>query len=141
MCGAVRYEAVGEPMTTAYCHCLSCRRHTGAPAVTWIAFEADQVRFHEGQRKLYNSSPGVDRAFCGDCDTPLIWEGISRRFAGKSIIELHVSTLDDQTLFKPDRHWFESERIGWFDIDDKLPRYSELDGPGQVPVHFGAKTD
>jgi hypothetical protein len=79
--------------------------------------------------------------FCGDCDTPLIWEGISRRFADKSIIELHVSTLDDQTLFKPDRHWFESERIGWFDIDDKLPRYSELDGPGQVPVHFGAKTD
>jgi hypothetical protein len=83
----------------------------------------------------------VDRAFCGDCDTPLIWEGISRRFADKSIIELHVSTLDDQTLFKPDRHWFESERIGWFDIDDKLPRYSELDGPGQVPVHFRAKTN
>jgi len=31
MCGAVRYEAIGEPMTVAYCHCSSCRRHTGAP--------------------------------------------------------------------------------------------------------------
>jgi hypothetical protein len=34
MCGAVRYEAVGDPTAVAHCHCESCRRHSGAPAVT-----------------------------------------------------------------------------------------------------------
>ena len=31
MCGAVRYEASGERFSVTHCHCLSCRRHTGAP--------------------------------------------------------------------------------------------------------------
>ena len=32
MCGAVRYKASGEAVSVIHCHCLSCRRHTGAPA-------------------------------------------------------------------------------------------------------------
>ena len=45
MCGAVRYEAVGEALDIGYCHCHSCRRHTGAPVVTFVVFEADNVHF------------------------------------------------------------------------------------------------
>ena len=43
MCGAVRYEAVGEPMTVAYCHCASCRRHTGAPVVAFVDIDPAKV--------------------------------------------------------------------------------------------------
>ena len=137
MCGAVRYEAIGEPMTVAYCHCASCRRHTGAPVVAWVAYESHQVRYSKGKRKIYNSSPGVERAFCGECGTPLTWEGESRRFAGKLITEFHISTLDDPLTYVPDRHWFDSERLAWFDIADSLPRYRELDGQGIEPDHNG----
>ena len=115
-------------MTVAYCHCASCRRHTGAPVVAWVAYESHQVRYSKGKRKIYNSSPGVERAFCGECGTPLTWEGESRRFAGKLITEFHISTLDDPLTYVPDRHWFDSERLAWFDIADSLPRYRELDG-------------
>ncbi len=66
MCGAVRYEAIGEPLDVGYCHCHSCRRHTGAPVVTFVMFEADQVRFTGRERSIYNSSPGVGRAFVPD---------------------------------------------------------------------------
>jgi len=138
MCGAIRYEAVGEPMTVAYCHCSSCRRHTGAPVVTWIAYESHQVRWPKGERKTYHSSPGVGRAFCGDCGTPLTWEGKSRRFAGKFITEFHISTLDDPVACVPDLHWFDGERIAWFDTTDDLPRYRELDGEGIEPDHHGS---
>jgi hypothetical protein len=31
LCGAVRYEAIGDPFSVIHCHCSSCRRHTGAP--------------------------------------------------------------------------------------------------------------
>jgi hypothetical protein len=127
MCGAVRYEATGEPLVVGHCHCLSCRRHTGAPVVTFVAFEAHQVRFSKGDRKIYHSSPGVGRGFCAQCGTPLTWEAESNRLVDKTIIEFHISTLDNPDAYVPDRHWFHSERIAWFDVADDLPRYRELD--------------
>ena len=70
MCGAVRYEAIGEPLHIGYCHCRSCRHHTGAPAVAVVVFETDKVRFTQGDRSVYNSSPGIGRGFCGQCAQP-----------------------------------------------------------------------
>ena len=89
-----------------------------------MAFEANQIQFPKGNRKIYNSSPGVGRGFCDQCGTPLTWEGKSRR---KSIIEVHISTLDNPDAYIPDRHWHHSERIVWFDVADDLPRYRQLD--------------
>ena len=43
LCGAVRYEATGDPIVTGYCHCADCRRNSGAPVVTLVMFEAGQV--------------------------------------------------------------------------------------------------
>lgn len=74
MCGSVRYDAIGKPLSIGYCHCNSCRHHTGAPVVTYIVFEVDKVRFTQSNRTIYNSSPGVGRGFCDKCGTPLTWE-------------------------------------------------------------------
>lgn len=137
LCGAVRYEAIGKPLAVAYCHCASCRRHTGAPVVAWVAYESEMVRHPTGQRKIYNSSPGVGRAFCEECGTPLTWEGNSRRFAGRVFTEFLISTLDAPHACVPDLHWFDSERIGWFDVSDDLPRYRELAGPAIGSNHDG----
>jgi hypothetical protein len=135
MCGAVRYEAVGAPLGVGHCHCHSCRRHTGAPVVTFVAFRADQVHFAGHERSIYRSSPNVERAFCNQCGTPLTWEAYARTF-GTQIIEFHISTLDDPDNFVPDRHWFHGERIAWFDVADDLPRYRELDVE-DAPFHQG----
>ncbi len=75
LCGAVRYETTGESFKVIHCHCQSCRKHNSAPVVTLAGFKADQVRFSGDERKIYESSPGVGRAFCGKCGTPLTWEG------------------------------------------------------------------
>ena len=39
LCGAVRFTATGEPKGVYWCHCQSCRRHSGAPASVFVAFE------------------------------------------------------------------------------------------------------
>ena len=75
MCGAVRYETTGESFGVSHCHCHSCRKHNGAAVVTLVGFKADQVTFSGDERKVYESSPGVGRAFCSNCGTPLTWEG------------------------------------------------------------------
>ena len=115
MCGKVRYEAIGEPLYIGYCHCHSCRHHTGAPVVAVVVFEEDKVRFTQEDRSIYNSSPGVGRGFCGQCGTTLTWEGSGN-------ISLHISTLDDPDNHVPAQHWFYEERIAWFDVANDLPR-------------------
>jgi hypothetical protein len=115
MCGAVRYQVPGEPVWVGHCHCKSCRRHTGAPVATLVGFEGDRVKFTNGDRKIYNSSPGVGRGFCDQCGTSLTFEG-------KSSINFHISTLDNPDDYVPDRHFFHGHRIAWFEVADDLPR-------------------
>ena len=44
MCGKVRYELDCESSWNVYCHCESCRKHTGAPVVAFVTTSPDQVR-------------------------------------------------------------------------------------------------
>jgi hypothetical protein len=125
MCGAVRYSASGAPVSVIHCHCLSCRRHTGAPVVTLVGFRKGQVSFDSGERGIYPSSPGVLRGFCGQCGTPLTWEGDGEELG--PLIEIHISTLDAPNQFTPESHVHFDERIEWFDVADHLPRHHEWD--------------
>ncbi len=126
MCGAVRFEVTGKPFWVGHCHCESCRKHTGAPLVTYAAFRKEQVSFTAGRREVYESSPGVGRAFCRNCGTSLTWEGHSPQSGVGMIFEFHISTLDDPDVFAPENHVFYPERIAWFDAADDLPRYRKM---------------
>ncbi len=122
MCGAVRYETAGESFKVIHCHCQSCRKHNGASVATLAGFNADQVKFSGDGRKIYESSPGVGRAFCGKCGTPLTWEGDGGD-RGPIVIFFHISTFDTPEVLVPTVHSFYRERIPWMDIADNLPRY------------------
>ena len=123
MCGAVRYEATGEPIGVIYCHCQSCRRHTGAPVSTLVGFPRDSVRFTGSERKLYASSEGVGRGFCPDCGTTLTWEGDGEELG--MLVEIHMGTLDDPSALAPKCHVHHDERVAWFDTAGQLPRFHE----------------
>ncbi len=133
MCGAVRYEAGAVPLGIGYCHCRSCRRHTGAPVVAYVGFAADQVRFVGEARSLYASSPGVARSFCGRCGTSLTWEGATQS-SNAEIIEFHISTLDDPEGFVPEEHTRYTERLTWLEMADDLPRYRGVRADGEKPL-------
>ena len=135
-CGKVRYKATGKPVYVPYCHCESCRKTSGAPVVLYVMFEKMDIYFTQGQRKLYESSRGVQRSFCSSCGTPLTWEGV---WGGKMVIEVHVSTLDDPERIRPDRHVFYEERLSWFDVCDQLPRFNGS-STNAKPDSFGPLT-
>lgn len=134
LCGAVRYETIGNPFAINHCHCKSCRKHNGAAVVTLAGFARDQVTFSGDQRKIYESSPGVARAFCGTCGTPLTWEGDGGELG--PIVEFHISTFDTPDDLVPTAHAFEPERIAWFDVADDLPRYEGFVDDGK-PLRHG----
>ena len=52
-CGAIRYEAEGDALTHALCHCTDCRRHAGAPMVGWTMYRHNAVKVTKGSPKIY----------------------------------------------------------------------------------------
>ena len=115
-CGAIRYKASGKPQGSGYCHCKSCRHHTGAPVAAYVVFAAKQVQWLSRDPARFESSEGKYRSFCHDCGTSLTFED-------DELIEFHISTLDSPEDFPPNEHTHYSERIDWLEIADTLPKY------------------
>lgn len=109
LCGQVRFRVTGPAKWTAWCHCQSCRRHTGAPVSAFAGFERAQVVFTAGEMARFDSSAGVLRGFCARCGSTLTYEGDR----WPSEIHFHVGAFDDPEAFPPADHAFAEERLSW----------------------------
>jgi len=114
MCGAIRYECIGEPLYVGYCHCRSCRHHGGAAVAGMLVFKPKQVSLKAGRLRIYGSSPGVERGFCRLCGTSLTWKG-------RGLVSIHIGTLDNPDEYAPTLHWRYAERSPWCDLGRDLP--------------------
>ncbi len=126
LCGAIRYEVVGEPVVVALCHCSMCRRSAGAPAVAWAMFEQGALRFVGGAPAVYSSSPGVERAFCARCGTPLTF----RAEFMPGLVDVTVGSMDAPATLPPQMHIWAAKRLPWFLLGDSLPRHDGLPPQG-----------
>jgi hypothetical protein len=118
-CKAVRFRVTGDPAYSAICHCVSCRRASGAPTVAWLTFERSQVEFLSGEPRAYRSSPGVVRRFCADCGSQISYETA----ASPGSIDLTTALLDDAAAFAPTREVWVRERLAWQTLNDSLDHY------------------
>ena len=126
LCGAVTFEYTGVENWRAHCHCESCRRQTSSPFTTFMGVPNGAWRFTGEQPKVYVSSPGVRRMFCGTCGAPVAFE--ADRFPDE--IHFYAASLDDPTKFEPERHVHAGERLPWIHLDDGLPRHIRGAGDG-----------
>jgi hypothetical protein len=112
LCGAVRFRVTGTAKWTGYCHCHSCRKHTGAPVSAYAGFERGQVAFTDGSLARYGSSAGVSRGFCATCGSTLTYEG--ERWPTE--IHFHVGAFDQPEDFAPAGDTFAEERLAWLHL-------------------------
>jgi len=117
LCRQLSFETRGEPRWVSYCHCASCRRHTGSPVTCFVNFKRDRVVFR-GERATFDSSPGVTRSHCARCGTPIGYETTKRA----DEIDLYLNAFEAPEAFEPQGHAFFEEHIPWFDTRDELPR-------------------
>ena len=117
LCRAVTFEARGRPLWIVHCHCESCRRQTGSPATTFAGYRASQVSFATSVRRIFESSPGVQRSFCARCGSPISYE--AARSPGE--IHLYAALFDRSEDFVPERHVNYGERLPWLHLDEHLP--------------------
>ena len=126
-CGAIRYAIAGEPSHVSICHCTDCRRHSGAPMVSWAGYPADGLKVIRGEARAYASSEHGRRHFCPDCGTGLFYYNDA---VLPGIVDVQTSTFDHPEDFPPQLHVQVAERLGWLDGIDDLPKFPRYPGQG-----------
>lgn len=119
-CGAIRYQAEGEAITHALCHCTDCRRHAGAPMVSWTMYPRDAVEVTKGEPKIYESSANGRRHFCPDCGTGLFY---TNTVMLPGIIDIQSATYDNPDAVPARAHIQVAERIRWMERAHELPSF------------------
>jgi len=125
-CGAVRFEAGGDPFHATICHCGDCRRAAGAPMVAWFSVPRTGFRVVSGTMRLYASSARAERGFCGDCGTTLTFA--AHDLPGE--IDVTTASLDDPALVPPWDHVQFAAHLPWVVPGDGLPRFPGTRGEG-----------
>jgi hypothetical protein len=120
LCGAVRYEATGEPYNVTHCHCEDCRRSSGAAFVTWASFRRSEFRFAEGEPRVV-SWAGRLRSFCGTCGTPLTFMATQQA----DEVDVTVCSFDHPEVLSPTDHTWVDDQLPWIQLADGLPKHKQ----------------
>ena len=125
LCGALRYEAVGEPQLTGHCYCADCRKASGSGFIPFLGFAADAVRFH-GEARQFRSKAfrGGDavRNSCPVCGG-LVFGGELGKDTSHTI---YAGSLDDPWLFRPKVAIFVRDRPPWAGLPADLTTFETL---------------
>ena len=108
-------------MRSAICHCVSCRRTSGALSVAWVSFPYRRFSFIEGEPADFRSSDEVSRTFCQSCGTSLTY----RDDEDADSIDVTTASLDRPDEFPPTRHIWVEDKLAWENVDDGLPRFEQ----------------
>ena len=122
-CGAISYQADGEPLVHALCHCVDCRRHAGAPMVGWSMYPENAVQVLKGTPKVYESSEHGRRHFCADCCTGLFYTNADMT---PGVIDVQSATCDDPDAVPPTVHIQVAERLRWMERAHELPTFERF---------------
>jgi hypothetical protein len=123
LCGGVKYEAEGPLKGVARCHCVQCRKASGAEFTSNASVPAAGFRIVQGEALLkeFEWKPGEARVFCGQCGSPMF----KRVAAMPSMVRLRLGNLDVEIDDKPAYHVFVAEKPEWSEICDGLPQYAQ----------------
>lgn len=127
-CGAVRYEAGGEPVFQNHCQCLDCQKRSGTGHGSYLTFagRADVAITGEAGTWRVVADSGNDKihAFCPTCGTP-----VYLTFAAMpELIAVHAASLDDPERFRPQAVTYGVRGLSWDAIDPALPTFERMPG-------------
>ena len=132
LCRAVAYAVAGHPGPMWHCHCVSCRKLSGAAFATHIAALATDFTWLRGQESIthYALSAVYTRSFCGHCGAVVPYATGD----GRQVV-LPAGGLDDDPGVRPCAHVWVAAQALWHSITDALPRFatSPLDLPACPP--------
>lgn len=112
LCGALRYEAEGDPLYMGHCYCADCQKASGSAFIPFMGFAASALRI-TGSSESFESpafNGGVaTRNSCPICNS-LVFGGV----VGESdSFTIYAGSLDDKSQFHPMIAIFNRNRPQW----------------------------
>ena len=120
-CGGVRFE-IEAALAMTHCHCVNCRKLTGASFATYVHVEKPKFRWLAGEELInrYESAPGSFSAFCRVCSSL-----VPGQAPYLPTVSVPAGLLDDDPGVRPLLHVFTSSRAPWWHIADNLPQHEK----------------
>jgi hypothetical protein len=125
LCGALRYEARGEPLFAGHCYCADCRKASGSGFVPFMGFASSAVRFTGPSRQVRSKAArGGDavRNFCPTCGG-LVHGGV---IGLDDSFTIYAGSLDEPALFRPKIAIFTRDRPAWAIIPPDLTLFDTM---------------
>jgi len=119
LCGSIRYRSTGAPLRAVICHCSMCRRHSGAPVLSFVHFPVGEFTWIGGQPTRFRSSENAERGFCPKCGSTL---SMHEQVLGDRV-QIALGSLDEPDRVRIDDHVWTEDSITWFEVADELPRF------------------
>lgn len=123
LCGAVRYEADGQPEFVGYCHCRDCQRVTGSGFSPFMGIAKSAVRV-TGRTRAFTALGGsgkpTTRHSCPVCASTLFGEPE----VAEGYYTLYAGCLDDPSQFVPQMAMFTRDRPAWAHMVGDLPEFA-----------------
>ena len=124
LCGAVQYEATGEPKRFWHCHCTRCRKASGTGHASNIFLQPASLKWLSGQEKVRSFNvPEAKRftnAFCETCGARM-----PRQVKDTDAVIIPAGSLDVEAPLKPAGRIFYDSRASWSCEADALPVHAE----------------
>ncbi|WP_375229672.1 GFA family protein [Roseobacter sp. S98] len=115
LCGAVTWQATGEPGAPAVCHCNQCRKQSGhAWASSYVEDGSLEIK---GDVRWYQSSDKAKRGFCPTCGSALFWEHEDDGFTCFS-----TGSIDGPTGLRLRGHIFTADKGDYYEIAASEPQ-------------------
>ncbi|MDB5551608.1 MAG: Gfalike protein [Rhizobium sp.] len=123
-CGSLRYQAEGEPMMKAQCHCRECQYISGGAPNMFMVMPIAGFKYTKGTPKQFSRSDlenAVTREFCAECGTHL-----TTLRAGLPAAILKIGTLDDPASFSPKIAIFTLDKQDFHHIPEGMPSFERM---------------
>jgi hypothetical protein len=128
LCGAVTYEATGEPARFYHCHCSRCRKATGTGHASNLFLQPGNLTWLTGREHIrafkLPEARRFTNQFCGICGGRL-----PRQPEGSDTVLIPAGSLDGEVPIQPQARIFIDSRAGWSCSGDGVPAYSEYAPP------------
>jgi len=122
-CGGVRFVSTAAPLGSLYCHCLDCRKASGAPVAMLVGFP-DEGSELTGTLNHY-AVGRVARSFCATCGAPVSYRDADL----PAQTWLMIGMLDEPGRYEPEGHSYYSRRLGFMRFTDDLPKADKTSVP------------
>jgi hypothetical protein len=127
LCGALRYEAEGEPLHSGHCYCRDCRKASGSGFIPFMIFAASAVRFSGAAVQVRSTAHHGGEAVrnrCADCGS-LVFGGELGKDDSHTI---YAGSLDEPARFRPGLAIFIRDRPDWAMLPEGLQAFETLPG-------------